>query len=185
VSPSRPTRAQAPRDQDPFSKPPITDQKRKVIKRMHPRMSIKPLGILVFMLSTLGAASAQKNEIGLLLGGLKTGNKDFQLPAPRPASDRRRAYFSGELRPQISRFRSRLTVRRSAVSGDSKHRRQVGKRSCSEELRLAIHNAGTEAENLAAFENNALRSGRGRVCATYRQQVPHKQPTQHRWNPGS
>jgi hypothetical protein len=49
---------------------------------MHPRMSIKPLGILVFMLSTLGAASAQKNEIGLLLGGLKTGNKEFQLPAP-------------------------------------------------------------------------------------------------------
>src|SRR5260370_33809624 len=46
------------------------------------KMLIKPLAILVFTISSVGVASAQKNEIGLLLGGLKTGNRDFQLPGP-------------------------------------------------------------------------------------------------------
>ena len=48
---------------------------------MHARVLMKPFAIILFILSGFGVASAQKNEIGLLLGGLKTGNKDFQLPA--------------------------------------------------------------------------------------------------------
>jgi len=47
---------------------------------MHAKTLIRPFAILVFMISSVGVASGQKNEIGLLLGSLRTGNKDFQLP---------------------------------------------------------------------------------------------------------
>jgi hypothetical protein len=49
---------------------------------MHETFLVKPLAIILFILSGFGIASAQKNEIGLLLGGLKTGNKGSQLPGP-------------------------------------------------------------------------------------------------------
>jgi hypothetical protein len=48
---------------------------------MRAKTLIGPFAILVFMISSVGVASAQKNEIGLLLGDLKTGDKDLQLPA--------------------------------------------------------------------------------------------------------